>query len=181
MFVCFPFSLFLPCLIICFTGMQQIRSQNRYFLLRMYFLARLFIQYYLLMNELVFNPQSFLIRNSMQMHSKLVFRILLKEFLGGLEFPGNWMTTPCCGNKNCTFIRVENLSIWAFVLTTLEPVNQKLDHPFLEIIENSSRYIVKQVLFKWTNWPNWWLDFQNCQVLCYFEFTFFGFFRLVIF
>ena len=89
-----------------------------------------------------FNPQSFLIRNSMQMHSKLVFRILLKEFLGGLEFPGNWMTTIMLWkqvvNCSCTFIRVENLSIWAFVLTTLEPVNQKLDHPFLEIIEVSN-------------------------------------------
>ena len=50
----FPFSTLFPIekyLFFCFAGMEQIRSQNWDFWLRMYFLARLFIQYYLLMNE----------------------------------------------------------------------------------------------------------------------------------
>mgnify|MGYP007025439658 CR=1 FL=1 len=88
------------------------------------------------------------------------------EFLGGLEFPGNWMILCVLLWKqvvNCTFIRIENLSIWAFVFTTLEPVNQKLDHPFLEIIEVPNSTSSNKFFWKWANWPNWWLDSKTVK------------------
>ena len=135
-----------------------------------------------------FNPQSFLIRNSMQMHSKLVFGILLKEFFGwtgiSRKLNDDSMLWKQVVNWSCTFIRVENLSIWAFVLTTLEPVNQKLDHPFLEIIEVSNSTSLNKFFLKWANWPNWWLDFQTLTVKKSFvslNLRFWGLFRLVIF
>ena len=114
------------------------------FLLRMYFLASLVIQYYLLMNELVFNSIMFIIRNSM--HNKLVFR-----FFGWTGISRKLNDSMCVVvETSCELYFYQDwksidLSICLYNTRTCQP---KTWPSLLGNYRSSEQYIVKQVLLK---------------------------------